>query len=209
MPIPLLGYIHIASYFIPAAVALRRYNRFTTSMRILAVLAFVSCTNIIILFVMARLKANNQPLANIFVLLEFLLVGLIYFHSATSSRLRGFLLGCLFFFPFIWIVNRAFFDVPLQMNTEMALLSRLFLILMSIFIVAQEQRDLSGRMIDKSVFWVATSVILYSSGTFIVFGVGNLLLKTDVSQFVWAWHINWSLIIISNLLYTKALFCRS
>jgi len=209
MPIPLLGYIHFASYFIPAAVALYRFRSLQKPFRILAVLTVIACFNVTSLFVLGQLGINNSFQINFYVLLEFVLVGWIFQQAAGSATLRRFFTTLLLLFPIIWIFDKVFIEIPDEMNTEMALLSRLFLVVMAVFVIAPEQRDLYARMVDKAIFWTAAAVILYSSGTFLVFGLGNVLLKEDVSQFVLIWHINWALLIVANLLYTKAILSRS
>jgi hypothetical protein len=58
------------------------------------------------------------------------------------------------------------------------------------------------------LFWVAMAVALYSAGTLILLGLSNDLLKLGVPYFKAGWVFNWSLLIIANLFYAKAMLCK-
>jgi len=178
-------------------------------MRILVVLCIISSVNIVTQFILGRLGITNYILSNTFVPIEFLLLVGIYFYSCFSQRSKKILVSGAVFFIVIWLVNKFLLENSSQMNSPMAMISRVFLVSLSLMVIYDAMKDEAKRLIDRSVFWVATGVVLYSSGTFIVFGVSNELLKSNASHFVVAWHINWSLLIITNLLYTKALLCKS
>jgi hypothetical protein len=70
-------------------------------------------------------------------------------------------------------------------------------------------KDEKSHLLERPVFWVAMGVLLYASGTLLVLGLSNHLLQLGKPYFDVAWHINWSLLIIANLLYTKGMLCKS
>jgi hypothetical protein len=208
MAIPILGYIYLASAFIPVSVGLARYRSIAKPMKILTLLCILSLINAGTELVLARYGLNNQFLANAYVPVEVFLITLVYYLSLSVSKYRRILVGCASVFLLVWTADRIFLDMPDQMNSEMAIVSRLFLFAMSLVVISALSRDATSRLDQKYLFWIATGVIVYSTGTFIVAGLGNRLLQLSASLFVIAWHINWLLLIIANLLYTKGLLCR-
>ena len=209
MSIPALGYIYLVASLVPVSVGLFRFRSIARPMKILTLLCVLSVVTAVTEFVMGQLKINNRFIANNYVPLEVLLITLIYFLSTRTSKYRKILVGSFILFVVVWITDKVFFDIPNQTNSEMALVSRLFLFYLSLLMISAASRDVTTRLSDKPIFWVAAGVILYSTGTFIGAGLGTRLLNLNVSFFVIAWHINWSLLIVANLLYTKALLCKS
>lgn len=209
MPLPLLGYLHIATYFLPAALGAKRYVGLSSPMKLLSVLCIVAAINAVLSFILGRLGYNNQPLANAYAVAEFVLL-IFVFRAGLRSRVGNrLLLGCAALLPIVWTLHQFLVGNLLEMNTDMALLSKGILVLISIFAMAQvltgESLAPLGR---RPMFWTSMAVMLYATGTFVVFGLGNYFLQTDVHLFVAAWQINWVLIITSNLLFTKALLCH-
>ncbi|MDP2885339.1 MAG: hypothetical protein Q8P51_10005 [Ignavibacteria bacterium] len=209
MSIPLLGYIYFGVSFVPVVVGLYRYRIIPGPMKILTLLCILSLVIAAIEFILGRLKIQNQFLANYYVPVELLLIALIYFLSTSTAKERKLIAGGVALFMLVWMIDKIFIEIPSQMNSNMAAVSRFFLVVLSILMISVISRDEAAKLSDKSIFWVAVGVIVYSTGTFIVAGVGSRLLKIDVSLFVIAWHINWLLLIVANLLYTKGLLCES
>jgi len=209
MSIPLLGYIYFGASFVPVVVGLYRYRTIPGPMKILTLLCILSLVIAAIEFILGRLKIPNQFLANYYVPVELLLIALIYFLSMKTAKERKLIGGGVALFMLVWMMDKIFIEVPDQMNSNIAAVSRLFLIALSILMISAIARDETSTLSDKSIFWVAVGVIVYSTGTFIIAGVGSRLLKIDVSLFVIAWHVNWVLLIVANLLYTKGLLCKS
>jgi len=79
---------------------------------------------------------------------------------------------------------------------------------MAAIVIWTQIKDERSTMLERSVFWVAAAVILYSTGTMAVLGLGNFLMKLGRPYFVAAWHINWTLIIVANIFYTKGMLCK-
>jgi len=209
MSIPILGYVYFVSSLVPLSVGLVRYRSIARPMKILTLLCVLSFVNAATQFILGRLKISNQFIGNAFVPVEVLLIILIYFFSTGLSKYRRIVVGSGILFMLVWIIDKLFFEIPNQINPEMAVVSRLFLVAMSLLMISVASGVEIPRLRDKSVFWVAAGVILYSTGTFLAVGLGNRLLEMNVSFFIIVWHINWSLLIVANLLYTKGLLCKS
>jgi len=209
MSIPILGYVYFASSLIPVSLGIVRYRSIAKPMRVLTLLCALSVMTATTELILGRYGINNQFLANAYVPVEVLLITLVYCFSISVTKYRRILVGSALVFMSVWIVDWIFFDIPDEMNSEMALVSRLFLFTMSLLVISIASKDSTSRLSDKSLFWVATGVVVYSTGTFIVAGLGNRLLQLNASLFVIAWHINWLLLIAANLLYTRGLLCKT
>jgi hypothetical protein len=206
--IPLLGYIYFGFSFVPVVVGLFRYRKMSTPMRLLTALCALAVVNVVTSLILGRMKINNQLIANVYVPVELILITSVYYLSTVAGRSKRVLLGSASLFVFVWLVDVTFFEPLTEMNSTMAAISRLFLIAQSFMMITVVSRESAVQMSKSAVFWVASGVILYSTGTFIVAGLGNRLLEIDVSLFVVAWHINWMLLIMANLLYTKGMLCE-
>ena len=101
------------------------------------------------------------------------------------------------------------FNNPNHIDSGMAMISRTFVIAVSLITLQATLKDERSRLVERPVFWVAMGAILYSSGTLLVVGLSNQLLQLGKTYFDVAWHINWTLLIIANLFYTKGILCKS
>ena len=208
MPIPLLGYIYFGFSFVPVVVGLFRYRKMSTPMRLMTALCALAVVNVVTSLILGRMKINNQLIANVYVLLELIIFTSVYYLSTVAGRFKRALLGSASLFVFIWLVDVTFFDPLMEMNSTIAAISRLFLIAQSFMMITVVSRDSAGQLSKRAVFWIASGVILYSTGTFLVAALESRLLNVNVSFFVIAWHINWSLLIVANLFYTKGMLCE-
>ncbi len=91
----------------------------------------------------------------------------------------------------------------------MAVASQVYLIVISVFMIHTIVKRTDHAIADEPVFWVAIGNLIYSTGALFIAGLSNELMKMGTSYFITAWHINWSLAIISNVIYTKAFFCTT
>jgi len=178
-------------------------------MKILTLLCVLAVLSASAELTLGRLAVNNRFIANNYVPVEVLLITLVYFFSTSTAKYRRILIATYALFAIVWTVDKVLFDVPNETNSTMALVSRLFLFSISLLMISTASRDTKTALGDKPIFWVAAGVLLYSTGTFVVVGLGNRLLQLNVTLFVIAWHINWLLLIVANLLYTKGLLCKT
>jgi hypothetical protein len=91
----------------------------------------------------------------------------------------------------------------------MAVASRIFIIVISVFMIHTIVKRIDLPLTDEPMFWVSSGTLIYSTGVFLIIGLANELLKMGASYFRAAWYINWSLIIIVNVMYAKGFFCTA
>ncbi len=208
MKIPTLAIIALLTYLIPAIAGIWRFERLERPMKMFLLLCVWSCIEVAAEFISSMRHINNYFLINSYYLIDSLLVAIFYSYSTEEKRTKRGLLYLTLVFSCVWIVDRVFFAIPGQMNSEMAVTSSIFIIIVSILILLAVMKKTDRLLIDESIFWVSTGYILYSAGVLLIFGLSNELMKLGTFYFVVAWHINWSLAIVANLMFTRGFFCR-
>jgi hypothetical protein len=209
MAIPLYGQLHTISYLIPTVTGLWRFRSLSRAMRVLTILCLFSCLDIVAQYFLGLWLGNNLILSHFYVALELVLLCLVFYWSVPAGSTRSTILTIGGLFIAVWVADLIFFFNPMQINTLTQMVERVALIVMAAVTLQSTMRDETIRQFERPVYWVAISVMLYSAGSLMAVGLGNQLLSLGIRYFDIAWNINWTLIIIANLLYTKGLLCKS
>ena len=107
------------------------------------------------------------------------------------------------------MIDKIYFEAPNRLNDKMAIASRVFIIVISVFMIHSIVKHIDHPLTEEPMFWVANGNLMYSTGVLFVVGLSNELLKMGPSYFLTAWHINWSLAIVANVMYAKGFFCTA
>jgi hypothetical protein len=209
MKIPALAFISSLTYLIPAIAGIWRFKRLERPMKMFLLLCVWSCIEATAEYILGMKHINNSFLINYYFLIDSLFLSVVYSYSIEDKRTKRTILVLAILFIVIWVIDRLFFAVPGQMNNEMAATSSIFIIIVSILIVLVVIKKTDRLLIDEPIFWVSTGYALYSAGVLLIFGLSNELLKLGMLYFAVAWHINWSLAIVANLMFTRGFFCRA
>jgi hypothetical protein len=209
MAIPLYGQIHTISYLLPTVTGFWRFRSLNRAMRVLTILCLFSCLDIIAQYFLALWLGNNLILSHFYVALELSLLCLVFYWSVPAGSTRITLLVTGSIFIVVWAADLIFFFDPQHINTLTQMVERIALIVMAIVTLQATMRDETTSLLERPIYWAAISVILYSAGSLMAVGLGNQLMSLGYSYFEIAWDINWTLIIIANLLYMKGLLCKS
>ncbi len=160
-------------------------------------------------YFIALWMGNNLFLSHFYIALEFLMLCAVFYWSVPLKGTRNVLLTVAAAFVIFWVSDLIFFYTPGQINTVAQLVDRILLIVMSIITLQAVIKDEASSLFERPVFWAAISVILYSAGTLMAVGLGNQLMALGRSYFDVAWDINWTFIIIANILYARGMLCKS
>lgn len=208
MTIPIFGQIHALSFLVPTTVGVTRFARLSRALRILAALCLLACLNIATQYVLGLLNIRNYFISNYYRVVETSLLCAVFYHSVAAKGVRNVLTGLGILFVVIWGANMIWFNNPDQYKSGMAMISRTVVLVMSLITLQATLKDEQSHLVERPVFWIAMGAVLYSSGTLLVVGLSNQLLRLGKTYFDVAWHINWSLLIIANLFYTKGMLCK-
>lgn len=203
-----LLYVVLATSFAPVIVGLMRYKSLDKGAKALLILAVANCCQMMTSYTLSLMKIHNLELLNDYRPVELVLITAVYWLMIESKFIRRLLLYCAVGYVMVWIADKIYLDDPNHLNSRMAMLSRMIAIVMSIAVLYSETRASGTRFTERPLFWVGSAVLLYSSGTLLVLGLSNQLANMKREVFIMAWQINWSLLILANLFYTKGLLCK-
>jgi hypothetical protein len=206
--IPTLGYVHLLSFLFPAFVGIRNYAKMDRPMRLLTLLCIFAVVNIVVQFLLGRWGIRNHIVSDYYRVLEVSLLCGVFWLSVTQQRVRKVMVILAMLFVLAWFVDLVLSNGHQRLNNEMAMTSRMVLLVMSLTTLYAELRNERTSLAERSVFWVSTAVALYTAGTFLVLAFSNYLLVLGRTYFDVAWHINWALLIAANLMYTKGMMCK-
>ena len=209
MPIPVFAHVNAVSYLIPAATGVMRFSRSNRAMRTLAILCVLACFDVAAQLFLALKKEKNYFISDYYRVIEVTLLCAVFYFSLAPKGVRNILRGLGIVFFVIWVANTAWFNNYDQINNGMAMLSRIFVLVMSLMTLQATMKDESSPLLERAIFWIGLGAALYSSGTLLLLGLSNHLLQLGASYFLAAWHINWGLSIVANLFYTKGMLCKS
>jgi hypothetical protein len=209
MPVPFLAYICFWTYLIPVVIGLIRFRKLTFPMRILFVLCVLAFVEISITWYVAHMKIKNYFIDDFYMVVEVLFIYAVYYVSAVPCKNKLIIatLGVLFFL--IWLATMVVAYNPDQIGGGISIIERVFLIAGSLITLQSLMADSSSKLVEKSLFWMVVAVLLNATGTLVMVGLSDSLLKTNYWLLYVAYHINWSLDIAANVLYSKALLCKS
>ena len=209
MKIPVLAHISALTYLIPVLAGTWQFKRLDYPMKIFFLLCVLSLIGVAIEYILSIKHINNSFLINYYFLLDSLFLSVVYSYSIEDKRTKRIILILTMLFIVSWVVDKLMFAVPHQMNSEMAVTSRVYIIVASTLMVLAIMKKTDSLLVDRPVFWVSTGYVLYSAGVVLIFGLSNELLKLGMLYFAVAWHINWSLAIVANLMFTRSFFCKA
>jgi hypothetical protein len=208
LKLPILFYVLVVSSFLAAILGLARYSSLDKGGKALVILCVVNYFEGTISFLLSLNKIRNLELLNNYRPVELVLTALVFYLMVNSRIVKRLVFICASAYVLVWIADKIYLDDPAQLNSRMAMLSRLIAIIMSISALYSEMVTSEGVFFKYPLFWVGASVLLYSSGTLLLLGWGNQLIGSGRETFVTAWQINWILLIVANLFYTKGLLCK-
>jgi hypothetical protein len=206
MEIPWMAHVTSSSFLLPVIAGIARFKRLSIAMKIFLLFCFSTCTEIAGEYVLSWKHINNSFLSNYDSLLESAFIFTVYFLSIKNIRTKQIISALAVFFLFVWIIDKMYFEIPDQLNDKMAIASRIFIILVSVMTIHAIVQQTNHPLTDEPVFWASGGAVIYSTGVLFIVGLSNELLKMGISYFTAAWYFNWTLAIISNVIFTKGFF---
>lgn len=198
----------IVSTIAAGVVGAVRYRRLDPDVRLLAVLCIVAAVQLTLSYVLSLLTIRNYVVLNNYRPIELVLIGAVLYGLVEHALVRRIVVLCVSLYVVVWIVDLFTLDDPTQINNRMGMLSRLIVIVMALPALYDGQRTTSGPFSQSPLFWVGTAALVYASGTLLVVGFSNYLIGGSKETFISVWQINWVLLIMNNLFYTKGLLCK-
>jgi hypothetical protein len=208
MKIPVYAHVATVSCFIPAIAGIYQWKKLESSFKVLTVFFCYTAIHASIEEILRRMGINNLFLGNYHQVVEIECF-LFFFSKWTENKkliisIQYIGIGYLLF----WVVNKFYFENATEFNEIIATLSNFILIVFSTLILFELVRKVTIPLFKHAVFWISASVMLYCAGTIIIFSFTNTLLQMGGSYFTILWYVNWTLTIISNLMFARSFWCK-
>lgn len=208
MAIPIFAHVAAGSYLIPAAAAFKYRKQLNQPMKFFALFIGYSMLHLASEFILGRLGIHNQFLLNIYRLVFLETILFLYALWTDQKFFKDiFHLAGLAYLLF-WCIDVAFTPFPADFRENITAASNIVLIIASIMVLNSANKHSHRRVTEHSVFWIASGIVLYCTGTMTVTLMSNTILAMGLEYFNALWHINWGFTIISNLFFAKAFTCK-
>jgi hypothetical protein len=208
MSVPILLDISQLTYPIPVIIGLARVRKLPLSMRLLWLMCLSALVEIAFARYVGHLRIKNYFVSEYYRIVEVSFVYVVYIVSTTSWNRKLTIVSMWILFSFVWLGTILFSHGTQQIGGGISVVARLFLVAASLVVIQPLMADSSVRLVDKSLFWMVAAVLIYSTGSMVVIGLSDRLFRANYWLLYVAYHVNWSLEIAANLLYSKALLCK-
>jgi hypothetical protein len=194
-------FIIYSSYVVllPLLVAVVRYRRLTPALKMIGAYVLLGTFVQGIAAIMSANRQNNLPVLHVYTILEF--TCFIWFYRLLEENFikNKVFLGLVIGFPVLAILNALFLQSIFEFNTYARSLEGILLITLALRWYYRALEELKIRRLqDDAVFWINTAILLYFSGSVILFGVSNYTLsfQKSLKVYIWSFHA-----LFSTLLY--------
>jgi len=208
MAIPLYAKVCLATYLIPVSAGIAKFRSLRRSTRILLFLTVMACLEVAVAYFAGKIFGNNYLVTDLYRVVEITLLCAVFYYGSDAPRVKRLAaIGALLFFLY-WIVDFLVLRSTVLMDTTAPVAADVLLIVIAAVALHAELTAQTGELFERPSFWVASAVILYSAGTIVPLGLGNVLESLGVEYFKAGWIVNWSLLILMNLFYARAMVCK-
>lgn len=209
MKAPWLLYAAEISCLFPAVAGLYRWKNLTVHLKLLTIFFGYTVIHVVLQETLRRMSINNIFLVDIHQIVELEFFLFLFWVWSKNKYLRIGIQSAGVIYAVFWSVNKWYFQKPAPFNEIIATVANIFLIIFSISILYELGKRTTIQVTNYAIFWIGTGIVLYCAGTVIIFSFSNTILQLGMTYFVFFWHINWSLTIIVNLLFSRSFFCRT
>lgn len=207
-------FISSLSIAIPLIVALVRFRQLSHAQKLLSYLVMTSALTEIIANILWYQQLRNLEVYNIYALINFNLLAIILrnqLHLKWQKPLKIFLI-C---FNGYFIIDALFFkDLnhwEYNFNSNLTTSASIILVTLALVYFHKLLKEIKYQKLEKNPhFWISSGIIMYYSGTLILFLLGNQVNDPEYSYYYElhfaAWGLNSFFNLILNSAYTIALW---
>jgi hypothetical protein len=200
----ILDIISSFSGVLPLIAILYNYKQLDKILRVVAVFFVVSAAFDIGLWLLPVWGVhNNVPAVHIFVIVNIVFFGIIYYMAFFNKKLKMLTVILTFIAFIIGVYYTKNLEVfPSESNTASSVV---FIILSLIYFYQLLNRQEFVHIEKQGLFWFNAGVLFYFAINIFLFMLFNQLPKADQPEF---YIIHSVTNVIANLLYTTGLFCK-
>lgn len=197
------------SILLPIAIAFLRFRSLSKVQRLLLILLLVSLTISSIARYLWSLKENNLYLLHYYTVLEYCFWSGIFYLFFEGKFMKRFIVCTGILFIAFAILNSVFWQDLSSFNSYSRSVESILLVGFSIYYYLKMFKEEKILILEKNVsFWINAAVLVYFSGSFLLFGFSNLLLRLNSHEKIEVWGIHGVFLIIHYILITIGLWIR-
>ena len=156
------------------------------------------------MFYFSRIENNNIPFFYFFVILQFLFFLRIYFVEVSISSAQNFFRLLAVTFPAFAVVTTLVNGIS-SYNPYVKATENLLLIGLSVYYFYYLNKTLPILYLERFyMFWINTGILIYFSGTLLLFALGEYLTELAQPLSLQLWNIHLLLNILLNLFFSVA-----
>jgi hypothetical protein len=209
MSIPVISYFSCFSYLGPILLGIFRFKRLNRPMKLFLFLCVVFFIDYIIQLAFSIFSVNNWEISNYEMFGETIVLAIVFITAVNHAVVRTVYIALLIIYMISWCMIGALFHSPDKLDTLAMTLGMLLIICFCITYLYQDFKLNTGPLSGNPMFWVTVGSLLYNIGVIIMVGLANELTAMGYTYFLMAWYINFTLIIVANVLYMKGFLCRT
>jgi len=149
---------------------------------------------------------NNLPVYNLYVIFSFAFINRIYAKGLNNKIFTPLFNWLLVFFGGFTLVNLIFLQPITTYNTNLIILSYTFYIAMCIIYFYRDLKESSLNQPKKPIFWLSTGMLIYYSGSLMLFVFINQIIASSKEVIEMCWTLNAILFVLLNIFYALALW---
>jgi hypothetical protein len=208
MRLPVLYYFFLLVVVFTAFVGGLRYRSLTRPLRILEWLAIISVIEAIGKLILISFGVHTLWVSHFYTPAEFALIVFMYSCWIKLPHVRLILFVCFAVFIIFWIICKWTLEPFTLADDWTATFSKVFQIIFSAYLLVELVKDSDIEWTNSPLFWVTTSIIIYSAGSLFMYALYNKMLQESFVRLRFVMSLNWILMIISNLFFIKGFLCK-
>lgn len=206
-----LAYLTALSTLIPLLLVLiNKKMAFSLIWKAIFLLCVLSiCSNFISLIFTKKFQ-NNIPIFHLYVGVEFVIYGFLYYFIFQGKLMKKIILGYLLIYILVFLSLFSYFKSIWTVNEVPRILANTFLIFLSVSYFLKVLRELKYESILKDdFFWFNTAVFFYFGTTFYIVIFEGFIRSYEYDLLLFTWPVQLISMIIYNLILAKGIWTMS
>ncbi len=193
---------------VPALIGLILARSLNLQLRLLLIYLVITAIKEIVCVYLGSNGETNLHIYNIAVAFNKIPLFLVYYHTLSNKTFKKIILLFIAISSAFAIYNVSFGQGLYSFNTRSMLVTNFFIIIITLlyfYEILKKAEILSLTRVP--MFWVSSSFLFYSAGTFLVFSLYEIYRQFSQPISIKIWIINSILYIVLNILLSIALLC--
>jgi hypothetical protein len=204
-----LNLISYLSFLIPVSAGIIFYKSLDSTFRLLFVLTILGAISDSLLQLLPHYKITFIPFANIYVILESVLLPFVFNTLQPFKKNRVWLFVALAIVALTWIVSFKETENFMQFNKYARCTESLLIIVYSYTFLIYESNHSHIPLNRNAAFLLVSVLLCYFCISLALFSISDLILTNHPTQLEQLWHIQTLLNLICNFAFSYCYWCNS